>query len=91
MYRRQAGLRQIDVARKLGHTSSDRISHWEKGLAVPGLTNLFKLSIIYAVSPENLYPQLHKDLIAELKYQHSNKSVYDILSAAALPDSLGKN
>lgn len=57
--RKEAGLRQIDVAEKLGHTSADRISHWEKGLAAPGLVNLFKLSTIYGASPEQLYSELY--------------------------------
>jgi transcriptional regulator with XRE-family HTH domain len=54
-YRNQAGLRQIDVAAKLGFTSYDRISHWEHGTAFPSVTNLFRLSALYKVSPHELY------------------------------------
>jgi transcriptional regulator with XRE-family HTH domain len=43
------GLRQIDIAKRLGHASPDRVSHWEKGLVLPGAINLLKLSIIYAI------------------------------------------
>ena len=66
------GLRQIDVAHKLGHSSSDRISHWEKGIAVPGLVNLFKLSIICGTTPEKLYPELYMALMQELGSSLSN-------------------
>src|SRR5580692_1702777 len=45
-YRKQAGLRQVDVAARLGFTSYDRISHWEKGTAFPSVTNLFRLSAL---------------------------------------------
>lgn len=60
--RKEAGLRQIDVARMLGHASSDRISHWEKGLAVPRLVNLFKLSVILGTSSERLYHDLYQSI-----------------------------
>jgi hypothetical protein len=66
-------LRQIDVAEMLGHTSADRISHWEKGLAAPGLVNLFKLSIIYDTSPEQLYAELHAGIIKDLKQEPPSK------------------
>jgi transcriptional regulator with XRE-family HTH domain len=52
------GIRQIDVALMLGLASSDRISHWGKGLALPSVINLFKISAIYGVRAEDLYPDL---------------------------------
>ena len=65
--RKNAGLRQIDVAEMLGHTSADRISHWEKGLAAPGIVNLFKLSIIYGITPQELYGDLYEVIANRLK------------------------
>lgn len=59
-YRKQAGLRQVDVAAKLGLVSSDRISHWEKGQSFPSVTNLFKLSAIYKVPTEELYSEFFR-------------------------------
>jgi transcriptional regulator with XRE-family HTH domain len=61
-YRKQAGLRQIDVAAKLGFTSYDRISHWEKGLAFPSVTNLFRLAALYGVSAHELYGEFFKGI-----------------------------
>ena len=53
---------QIDVAELLGHASSDRVSNWEKGLGFPSIVNLFKLSAIYGVPPEQLYTELHTNI-----------------------------
>jgi hypothetical protein len=55
------------VANILGHASPDRISHWEKGVAFPGMVNLFKLSLIYRVRPEQIYENLYKSLSDELQ------------------------
>jgi len=51
----------------LGHASPDRISHWEKGVAFPGMVNLFKLSLIYGVPTEQLYADLYKSLADEFQ------------------------
>jgi transcriptional regulator with XRE-family HTH domain len=61
-YRKQAGLRQVDVAARLGFTSTDRISHWEKGTAFPCVTNLFRLSALYKTIAENLYAEFSKEI-----------------------------
>ena len=57
-FRIKAGLTQKQVAEKLGLQCEDRLSHWEKGNAAPGLTNLFKLSVLYNASPQELYPEM---------------------------------
>jgi transcriptional regulator with XRE-family HTH domain len=49
-------LRQLDVARLLGVKSEDRISHWERGTAMPNVPNLFKLCDLYKVDPYEIYP-----------------------------------
>lgn len=56
--RKAAGLRQLDVAQKLGFCTTDRISRWEKGQGNPNMINLFKLAVIYRKRPEELYPYL---------------------------------
>ncbi len=65
-YRKQAGLRQVDVAAKLGFTSYDRISHWEKGSAFPSVTNLFRLSALYKVPAQELYEEYRATLERQL-------------------------
>jgi len=52
-------LKQQDVAKLIGLTSQDRISHWEKGSSIPSLINLFRLSKLFAVSVEEMYPSVY--------------------------------
>jgi transcriptional regulator with XRE-family HTH domain len=59
-YRIKAGLRQLDAARLLGRDFTDRLSRWENGLAIPNITNLFRLAEIYIVPPEALYQDLRR-------------------------------
>ncbi len=62
-FRTEVGLRQLDVACRLGFISTERISKWEKGLAFPSMFNLFKLAVIYNKLPHELYPEYFKNLI----------------------------
>jgi transcriptional regulator with XRE-family HTH domain len=57
--RQEKGIRQIDVARAIGHQSSDRISEWELGQRLPSVTSLFKLAHFFHVPPEALYHDLY--------------------------------
>jgi len=49
-YRLKAGLTQKQVAEMLGMQCEDRLSHWERGNAMPSLTNLLKLCQVYKIS-----------------------------------------
>lgn len=69
-HRVRIGLRQIDVAQKLGLDCADRLSRWENGLAIPNIVNLFRLSTLYKIAPEQLYPDLYeavRTLLGDLK------------------------
>ena len=72
MHRKGTGLRQIDVAQilGLGKRGDDSILRWERGYAFPTIINLFKLSALYNVLPEDLYP----DFVKVLKKELSKKS-----------------
>jgi len=59
-HRQQANLFQKDVAKALGLDCADRISHWENGIAMPNVVNLFRLAAIYGVTPQDLYPGLYE-------------------------------
>ena len=80
MYRKQAGLRQLDVARSLGLESTDRISRWEHGAAVPHLINLLKLSLLYKVSVQELYGDVYKMIQEQRAYVPGNESSASDLS-----------
>ena len=56
--RKQAGLTQLDIAKKLDFASTDRICRWEKGQTFPHVINLFKLCALYNASPHELYGEL---------------------------------
>jgi len=47
--RKQKGLTQKQAAELLGLQCEDRISHWEKGSAVPSVKNLVRLCEVYKV------------------------------------------
>lgn len=56
-YRLNLNLTQKEVSLKLGlGNSEDRISHWEKGQAMPSAKNLLKLAKVYKVAVDELYP-----------------------------------
>lgn len=57
---------QTEVAVFLGHKSTNRLSRWEKGHAMPGVKNLFKLSALYRVFPRQLYPELFEEIQVEV-------------------------
>ena len=57
-FRTQAKLFQKDVAKALGLDCADRISHWENGIAMPSVANLFRLAAVFKVLPHDLYPGL---------------------------------
>ncbi|MBA3649799.1 MAG: helix-turn-helix transcriptional regulator [Chitinophagales bacterium] len=71
-YRKHQGLRQLDVATKLGFSSTDRISKWERGLTYPHLLNLFKLCKLYNVYPHELYDGLLSTAYVDMKRENIN-------------------
>ena len=62
-HRKAAGLRQHEVAKALGLKSTDRISRWENGAAVPHIKNLFHLAVILKTSPQVLYDKMYEAIV----------------------------
>lgn len=60
-FREAKGLRQVDVADKLGFTSADRLSYWKRGMSAPNIINLFRLAALYEVLPHEIYYNLAKN------------------------------
>ena len=54
-YRKAVGLKQKEVAEILNLKSSGMISRWEKGVCLPSLINVIKLSGIYSVLVDALF------------------------------------
>jgi len=52
--RQQIGLTQSEVASKLGYSSPQFISNFERGLCSPPLKNLKTLVKLYSISPDEI-------------------------------------
>lgn len=50
-----AGLSQRDVADKLGYSTPQFISNWERGVSQPPISALKKLGDLYKVSADDLF------------------------------------
>jgi transcriptional regulator with XRE-family HTH domain len=74
-HRQQTNLFQKDVAKILGLDCADRISHWENGIAMPNVVNLFRLAAIYGVTPQDLYPELY-ELAKNVNQPHEDNSLF---------------
>lgn len=53
--RNRAGYTQQQVAKLLGKNIQDRLSHWERGTAIPSIQNILALCKLYKVSVEEIY------------------------------------
>lgn len=71
-YRHKKGLRQLDMAAIMGFEIIDRICHWERGRAVPGLINAIRLTILFQADLRDLYPGLYKQILAEMQANVDN-------------------
>ena len=49
-----AGLSQAEVSRRLGYTSSQFVSNWERGLAKPPLPAMSKLIKLYSIDADEV-------------------------------------
>lgn len=50
-----SGLSQRDVSDKLGYSTPQFISNWERGISCPPIGSLKKLGKIYGVSADDLF------------------------------------
>lgn len=57
--RLKARLRQKDVAAKLGLKCEDRISHWERGTAMPSVNNLMRLCEVYGIETQEFISEIY--------------------------------
>ncbi len=53
--RERTGISQADVAKKLGYSSPQFISNWERNLSTPPVTSLRTLAQLYKMSADNLF------------------------------------
>lgn len=72
----RAGYSQKDVATILGFKSVNRISEWENGKRLPGLSNAIRLSILYRIMVDALFidqVRLMREEIFQAERDHLRK------------------
>ncbi len=65
--RKLSGMSQKDVSNRLGYTTAQFISNWERGVSSPPMNILKKLAEIYQVGLEEFYDVLLQATIEEAK------------------------
>lgn len=63
--RQELGLERKQVARLLGHRSTNLIMRYENGKSLPNLKTVIKLCLIYRAQIEELFPELTQTYRAE--------------------------
>lgn len=69
----QSGLSQKDVAERLGYSTSQFISNWERGISHPPLNTLRSLSQLYKINPEEMFDVLLKATVAQVEVDLKKK------------------
>lgn len=70
----ESGLTQAEVATRLGYTSPQFISNWERGLASPPAFIIKDLAKIYQISADDLFQRLLKEVEASLTMAYKKAS-----------------
>lgn len=68
-----AGLSQGDVAMKMGYSTPQFISNWERGIACPPVRDLKKLADILKTSPEELFEVFLEGTISHVTHEMKRK------------------
>lgn len=79
--RTQASLSQKDVADKLGYSSAQFISNWERGLSSPPMHTLKKLAEMYNVNIDEMFDVILESTLEQVRvdlqkkfYSHTRKA-----------------
>jgi len=75
-YRRLFCLSQKEVASMLGLKEASPLSRWEKGITLPGIMDLFRLSRIYKALPTEMYFDLWQHISKEISVKENNLLAY---------------
>lgn len=68
-----ASLSQKDVATKLGYSTSQFISNWERGISQPPIHTLRTLAQMYVVNPDQMFQVLLGATIDQVQIQLKEK------------------
>lgn len=81
--RSQSGLSQKDVAMKLGYSTSQFISNWERGISQPPIHTLRTLAQMYNVSAEQMFNVLLENTMVQVQEDLKKKFYSDSVEAHA--------
>lgn len=76
-----AHLSQSEVAIKLGYTTSQFVSNWERGISQPPLSSLFAIADLYRISVDELFEVLlrssliHHEKDLRAKFHHCKEEM----------------
>ena len=62
-----SGLSQKDVATRLGYSTSQFISNWERGVSQPPINTLRTLALMYKISAEEMFNVLLEETIVQVE------------------------
>ncbi|HWU41931.1 MAG TPA: helix-turn-helix transcriptional regulator [Bdellovibrio sp.] len=65
--REQAGLSQKQVSEKLGYSTPQFVSNWERGLSAPPIKIVKKLAEMYRISGEELFNHLLEETLQQVR------------------------
>ena len=68
-----AGLSQRDVSEKLGYTTSQFVSNWERGLSTPPNKDVKKLAELYNLSIEEFLDLLLQETLQQVTLDFKKK------------------
>lgn len=68
-YRRARGLKQREAARILGLGNASSLSHWERGVRLPSVMNMFRLAALYRTLVDALYIDTLRTIRDEIQKQ----------------------
>jgi transcriptional regulator with XRE-family HTH domain len=71
--RLEAGLSQGAVSKKLGYTSPQFVSNWERGLSQPPVATLRKIAQIYNISANDMFDVMLKATIDQVTAELTEK------------------
>lgn len=71
--RMKASLSQGDVANKLGYSTPQFISNWERGVSMPPINTLKKLGQLYKISADDLFEVTLAARVDEVKAELRRK------------------
>lgn len=68
-----SGLSQKDVADRLGYSSAQFISNWERGLSSPPMHTLRKLAEMYSVNVDEMFDVILESTLEQVRADLKNK------------------